>query len=37
VNVKKPVAQPDIATSAAPQSEASGKSSRSPAIPAIND
>lgn len=34
---KKPVARPDIATSAAPQSEPSAKSGRGPAIPAIND
>jgi hypothetical protein len=33
---KKPVARPDIATSAAPQSEPSAKSG-GPAIPAIND
>jgi hypothetical protein len=34
---KNPVARPDVATSAAPQAEPSGKSSRSPAVPAIND
>ena len=34
---KKPVARPDIAISAAPQSEPSVKSGRGPAIPAIND
>jgi hypothetical protein len=34
---KKPVPRPDVATSAAPQSEPSGKSGRGPAIPAIND
>jgi hypothetical protein len=34
---KDPVTRPDVATSAAPQSEVSSKSGRSPAIPAIND
>jgi hypothetical protein len=34
---KKPVARPDIATSAAPQAGPSGKSSPGPAAPAIND
>jgi hypothetical protein len=34
---KKPVARPNVATSAAPRSEPSAKSGRGPAVPAIND